>query len=62
MSDVVDAAVIGLFEAAPLVLAAMGFILIYYLSGFLGGSYADKPTRGACLGRFLARDQRLRTG
>jgi len=43
----VDALVIGLLEAAPLVLAAMGFTLIYYLNGFINVAYAENLTLGA---------------
>lgn len=47
MSLLVDAAVIGLFDAGPLVLAAMGFSLIYYLNGFINVAYAETVTLGA---------------
>ena len=47
MSLLVDAAVIGLFDAGPLVLAAMGFSLIYYLNGFINVAYAENVTLGA---------------
>lgn len=36
---ITDSLVIGLFGAAPLVLAAVGFTLIYYLSGFINQYY-----------------------
>jgi branched-subunit amino acid ABC-type transport system permease component len=39
--------VLGLLEAAPLVLAAMGFTLIFRLNGFLNVAYAENITLGA---------------
>lgn len=39
---VTDALVLGLFGAAPLVLAAVGFTLIYYLSGFINVAYGQR--------------------
>ena len=39
--------VLGLLEAAPLVLAAMGFTLIYRLNGFVNVAYAENITLGA---------------
>ena len=47
MSLLVDATVIGLFDAGPLILAAMGFSLIYYLNGFINVAYAENVTLGA---------------
>ena len=47
MTALVDATVIGLFGAAPLVLAAVGFTLIYYLNGFINVAYAENVTVGA---------------
>lgn len=43
----VDAIVIGLIESAPLILAAVGFTLIYYLNGFINVAYAETITLGA---------------
>lgn len=43
----VDAVFIGLLEASPLILAAMGFTLIYYLNGFMNIAYAESITFGA---------------
>ncbi len=43
----IDAVVIGLIEAAPLILASVGFTLIYYLTGFLNIAYAETVTFGA---------------
>lgn len=42
-----EAIVIGLVEAAPLILAAAGFTLIYYLNGFINVAYAESITVGA---------------
>jgi branched-subunit amino acid ABC-type transport system permease component len=47
MNALVDATVIGLFGAAPLVLAAVGFTLIYYLNGFINVAYGENVTVGA---------------
>lgn len=47
MSVVTSALVLGLIEAAPLVLAAMGFTLIYYLNGFTNVAFAENITFGA---------------
>lgn len=43
----IDLILIGLIEAAPLVLAAIGFTLIYYLNGFINVAYAETITSGA---------------
>ena len=42
-----DAIFIGLLEASPLILAAMGFTLIFYLNGFMNIAYAESITYGA---------------
>jgi len=42
-----DAIFIGLLEASPLILAAMGFTLIYYLNGFMNIAFAESITFGA---------------
>lgn len=42
-----DAVFIGLLEASPLILAAMGFTLIYYLNGFINIAFAESITLGA---------------
>lgn len=47
MSTLSDALLLGLFGAAPLVLAALGFTLIYYLNGFINVAYAENLTLGA---------------
>ncbi len=44
---IVDALVIGLFDAGPLVLAAIGFTLIYYLNGFINVAYGETLAIGA---------------
>ena len=47
MSFVTNVLVLGLIEAAPLVLAAAGFTLIYYLNGFINVAYGEYVTFGA---------------
>ncbi|MEM1130104.1 MAG: branched-chain amino acid ABC transporter permease [Pseudomonadota bacterium] len=42
-----DALFIGVLQASPLILAAMGFTLIYYLNGFINFAYAEGITYGA---------------
>lgn len=42
-----EAIVIGLIEAAPLILAATGFTIIYYLNGFINVAYGETVTIGA---------------
>ncbi len=44
---ILDAIFIGLLEASPLILAAMGFTLIFYLNGFMNIAYAESITFGA---------------
>ena len=46
-SAVGPAVVIGLMEQAPLVLAAIGFALIYRLTGLINVAYAETLTLGA---------------
>jgi branched-chain amino acid transport system permease protein len=48
-----DALVIGLTEHAPLVLAAMGFFLIYRLTGLINVAYSETVTLGAYFGMWL---------
>ncbi|MEM9710473.1 MAG: branched-chain amino acid ABC transporter permease [Pseudomonadota bacterium] len=43
----IDSIFIGLLEASPLILAAMGFTLIFYLNGFMNIAYAETVTFGA---------------
>ena len=45
-----DSFFIGILEASPLILAAMGFTLIYYLNGFINFAYGETITIGAYLG------------
>jgi branched-subunit amino acid ABC-type transport system permease component len=45
--------VIGFTEHAPLVLAAMGFALIYRLSGLINVAYAETITLGAYFGMWI---------
>ena len=47
MSLITDSLILGIIEAAPLVLAAMGFTLIFYLNGFINVAYAETVTIGA---------------
>ncbi|HEX9645407.1 MAG TPA: branched-chain amino acid ABC transporter permease [Acidimicrobiia bacterium] len=48
-----DALVIGLTEQAPLVLAAMGFALLYRLTGLINVAYSETVTLGAYLGMWV---------
>lgn len=48
-----DALVIGLTEHAPLVLAAIGFFLIYRLTGLINVAYSETVTLGAYFGMWL---------
>ncbi len=50
MDLVVRAVVIGLTENAPLVLAAIGFYLLYRLTGLINVAYAETVTLGAYFG------------
>jgi branched-subunit amino acid ABC-type transport system permease component len=47
MSLIIDSLVLGIIEAAPLVLAAVGFTLIFYLNGFINVAYSETVTVGA---------------
>ncbi|BBY84222.1 MULTISPECIES: branched-chain amino acid ABC transporter permease [Mycolicibacterium] len=49
----IDLVLIGLIEAAPLVLAAIGFTLIYYLNGFINVAFAETITSGAYFAVFF---------
>jgi branched-chain amino acid transport system permease protein len=53
MDLLVRAAVIGLVEYAPLVLAAIGFALLYKLTGLINVAYAETITLGAYFGMWL---------
>jgi branched-subunit amino acid ABC-type transport system permease component len=50
---VAESLVIGLTEHAPLVLAAMGFALLYRLTGLINVAYAETVTLGAYFGMVL---------
>jgi branched-chain amino acid transport system permease protein len=50
MEFVTQALVIGLTEHAPLVLAAIGFALLYRLTGLINVAYAETVTLGAYFG------------
>jgi branched-chain amino acid transport system permease protein len=50
MDFVVQAVVIGLTEHAPLVLAAIGFALLYRLTGLINVAYSETITLGAYFG------------
>jgi branched-subunit amino acid ABC-type transport system permease component len=47
MSFLINVLVIALTEQAPLILAAVGFTLIFYLNGFINVAYAENITLGA---------------
>lgn len=53
MSFLVDSIFIGVLQASPLILAAMGFTLIYYLNGFINFGYGEGITYGAYFVSFL---------
>src|SRR5512147_3199594 len=53
MEDFTQPLVIGLTEHAPLVLAAIGFALLYKLTGLLNVAYAETITLGAYFGMWL---------
>lgn len=53
MQYLADAVVIGLTEHAPLVLAAIGFFLLYRLTGLINVAYAETVTLGAYFGMWL---------
>ena len=48
-----EAIVIGLTEHAPLVLAAMGFALLYRLTGLINVAYSETVTLGAYMGMWV---------
>ena len=50
MEFATEAVVIGLTEYAPLVLAAIGFALLYRLTGLINIAYAETVTLGAYFG------------
>jgi branched-chain amino acid transport system permease protein len=47
VSFLVDSLFIGILQASPLILAAIGFTLIYYLNGFINFAYGEGITYGA---------------
>lgn len=53
MEFVTQALVIGLTENAPLVLAAIGFALLYRLTGLINMAYAETITLGAYFGMWI---------
>jgi branched-subunit amino acid ABC-type transport system permease component len=53
MDFISQSVVIGLTEQAPLVLAAIGFALIYRLTGLINVAYAETVTLGAYFGMWL---------
>lgn len=53
MSFLGDALVIGLTEHAPLILAAMGFFLLYRLTGLINVAFSETITLGAYFGMWL---------
>lgn len=53
MDLITQSIVIGLTEQAPLVLAAMGFALLYRLTGLINVAYAETVTLGAYFGMWL---------
>ena len=54
MEFVAQSIVIGLVEQAPLVLAAIGFALIYRLTGLINVAYAETLTLGAYFAMWLS--------
>ncbi len=53
MDFVIQSVVIGLTEHAPLVLAAIGFALLYKLTGLINVAYSETITLGAYFGMWL---------
>ena len=53
METIAESLVIGMTEHAPLVLAAMGFALLYRLTGLINVAYAETVTLGAYMGMWL---------
>jgi branched-chain amino acid transport system permease protein len=53
MDWITQSVVIGLTEQAPLVLAAIGFALIYRLTGLINVAYAETVTLGAYFGMWI---------
>jgi branched-chain amino acid transport system permease protein len=55
MDFIAESVVIGLVEQAPLVLAAVGFALIYRLTGLINVAYAETLTLGAYFAIWLSK-------
>jgi branched-subunit amino acid ABC-type transport system permease component len=55
MDFVAESVVIGLVEQAPLILAAIGFALIYRLTGLINVAYAETLTLGAYFAIWLSK-------
>ena len=53
MEFISESLVIGLTQHAPLILAAMGFALIYRLSGLINVAYSETITLGAYVGMWI---------
>lgn len=53
MDFIGESIVIGLTQHAPLILAAMGFALIYRLTGLINVAYAETLTLGAYFGMWI---------
>ena len=53
MDFVIQSLVIGLTENAPLVLAAIGFALLYRLTGLINVAYSETITLGAYFGMWI---------
>jgi branched-chain amino acid transport system permease protein len=53
MDIITDSLVIGLTEQAPLILAAMGFFLLYRLTGLINVAYSETITLGAYMGMWI---------
>lgn len=53
MDFITDSIVIGLTQHAPLILAAIGFALIYRLSGLINVAYSETITLGAYIGMWI---------
>ncbi len=53
MDLITDSIVIGLTQYAPLILAAMGFALIYRVSGLINVAYSETITLGAYIGMWI---------
>jgi branched-chain amino acid transport system permease protein len=53
MDFVIQAVVIGLTEHAPLVLAVIGFALLYRMTGLINVAYSETITLGAYFGMWL---------